>query len=94
MLSLFQIRAIKISSRSTSVYQKIRAGDKGPPVAHQQFGHIRHLVGRAGTMRRTLGEHLLIELPTYPVELIKCQWSDDNSRRNGIQDGHLVHPIL
>ena len=43
-------------------------------------------------MRRTPGKHLLIELSTYPVELVKCQWGDNNSRRNGIQTGTSFTP--
>lgn len=80
----YSFLVIKISSCSSSIYQKISSGNKGSPITHQQFGNICHFVCCSRTMCRTLSKHLLIKFSTYTVELIKSQWGNNDARRNRI----------
>ena len=69
ILNLWLQRAVVIAAGCSTVDQEGGAGDERSLVAHQKLGDICHLIRRARTARRALGEHVLVEISARAVPL-------------------------
>ena len=76
------------------LYQKALANrEKRTFVAHEQLGHICHLVRCAGAADGTLGKHILVEVSARAVELVDSQRCDDDTRGDRVDPGTLCTPF-
>lgn len=85
-------RAVIVAGCSAAINEKSGAADKRTFVAHEQLGHICHLVRCAGAADGTLGKHILVEIATGTIEFVQRQWRDNDAGGNGIEPSTTLTP--
>ena len=90
MLLIRLQRRVEVRCCSPAVNKEICSCDECSLRRHQQFYDIGNLIGRAGATCRTFGEHVLIEITAWTVELIDGERGDNDTGRDRID----THPAL
>ena len=64
---------VEVAGSRAAVHEEVEPGDERALAPQHELRELRHLVHGAGTTCRTPREHVLVEVPARPVELVDRQ---------------------
>lgn len=92
--SIFRLeRPIEIAGSCAAVNQEGGSGNKHSFITHQKLRYICNFVCGSRAPCGTIRKHILVEITTRPVELIKRQRRHDNSWGNGVETRATLSPF-